>query len=467
MMKWAGLAPYAALVLVVDGAPCQGVSGLNAGGLGLDDSRSGLIHEVPRIKELVRTAFPDARIEALGENVASMTQEVQNVYDSLAGVEGIEMCPSGCSWVRRPQLFWPSWDILDKELVQRLPSGRLTLKSKSPRIGVSKFMPKGWSLKSCHVKLPTFVRAIRRKRPPFQPAGLSGCDEATLGRWRKHNYMYPPYQFKSQYMMWKKGTAKPLTAESREVLLGFNKGHTWSCWRVGDRRARPAEHDEARCSLVGNSFHTGLVAYLLGDVLFQHGVLKQRPGVEIVANPLEYLKPQSSAVPLADVYDASLTTVAQLSHVFNNSQSHRGGEIKTLMGPTLNKPSEPQPVHPDLWKWKTVISTRWKQLGDHINVYEAQAAGLAVRWRAKDKNELNKRAVHLLDSQVSMSILAKGRTSSSRLLPVVRRFNAVLLAGHLHLLLGFVKSKQNPADRPSRQFQPRRGARLKAQKSNG
>jgi hypothetical protein len=46
--------------------------------------------------------------------------------------------------------------------------------------------------------------------------------------------------------------------------------------------------------------------------------------------------------------------------------------------------------------------------------------------------------------------LAKGRSSSSCLTYVLRRINALVLAGGLQPAFGYVRTDDNPADRPSR-----------------
>lgn len=70
-------ASQASLVLIGSGAPCQGVSQLNAQRRGaLRDSRNSLFLHVPRIKELVRKSFPglEYTIASLSENVFSMDE---------------------------------------------------------------------------------------------------------------------------------------------------------------------------------------------------------------------------------------------------------------------------------------------------------------------------------------------------------------------------------------------------------
>ena len=59
---------------------------------------------------------------------------------------------------------------------------------------------------------------------------------------------------------------------------------------------------------------------------------------------------------------------------------------------------------------------------------------------------------HLTDSMVCMHALTRGRSSSKKLRPVIMRLNALMLAGDLHPLWGYIHTSQNPADRPSRRL---------------
>ena len=86
----------------------------------------------------------------------------------------------------------------------------------------------------------------------------------------------------------------------------------------------------------------------------------------------------------------------------------------------------------------------------HINVLELQALVNAVQWRLRNKDRVCARILHLIDSQVVASLVAKGRTSSFRLQPALRKLNALLLAGSLYLAAGYIHTTDNPSDIPSR-----------------
>ncbi len=136
---------------------------------------------------------------------------------------------------------------------------RVDLRCKQSKLG--RWLPRNWHQHTPGVVYPTFVRAIRRRRPPFKPAGIKLCAKHELARWRKAEFIYPPYQFKDKYMV-RKGTApwQPVTAEMREKMMGFEVNHTFLCMPTEERRRDLLRFELARCALIGNSFHTGVVA---------------------------------------------------------------------------------------------------------------------------------------------------------------------------------------------------------------
>ena len=130
-------------------------------------------------------------------------------------------------------------------------------------------------------------------------------------------------------------------------------------------------------------------------------------------------------------------------------QSARGGEIRVLTARSQRR-STWQETPQELFQWHTVVSVPWRQADTHINVCEARARQLSVRWRARQVSELGCRYLHLLDSQANLSAAAKGRTGSSRMRHVQLRTSATLLAARLRDVNGYTRSDRNPADAPSR-----------------
>ena len=63
---------------------------------------------------------------------------------------------------------------------------------------------------------------------------------------------------------------------------------------------------------------------------------------------------------------------------------------------------------------------------------------------------LGSRLCCLVDSQVAISVAAKGRSTSKVLNKLLKRMNSYCLAADLHPFYVYVRSQHNPADAPSR-----------------
>ena len=60
-------------------------------------------------------------------------------------------------------------------------------------------------------------------------------------------------------------------------------------------------------------------------------------------------------------------------------------------------------------------------------------------------------SIHVTDSYICMSIISKGRSSSSMLKPLLERLTALLLDFDIYLIVSHVESSENPTDEASRQ----------------
>ena len=111
-------------------------------------------------------------------------------------------------------------------------------------------------------------------------------------------------------------------------------------------------------------------------------------------------------------------------------------------------------IDPLRWKWKVILSYPAK--GDHINVAEMNAILTSIRWRVRSATNVCRRCVHFSDSQVCISVLVRGRSSSYQLNKTLHRINCLLLASSLSLAFAYIRTDINPADRPSRWRKPER-----------
>ena len=130
--------------------------------------------------------------------------------------------------------------------------------------------------------------------------------------------------------------------------------------------------------------------------------------------------------------------------------SAKGAEVRTDLGvPILLGKGLRVTIDTRRWLGRHVLSTKVKQKQHHINRLELEAVDLAIRWRIRAKAR-TRRCLHLVDSQMALSVLARGRGSSKRLTPAVRRISARQLATGMIIVWGFVRSGLNPSDKPSR-----------------
>ena len=202
-----------------------------------------------------------------------------------------------------------------------------------------------------------------------------------LKRYEKFEFVYPPYQFQDKYMVISpKGEMRPPTAEMREVMMGFPKDFTHPVMTASERRRSEEDCDLARCSLLGNTFHAGVVAWLISRVLHQWGILS-RPAT--VAEVADQGTPAAlgSEISSAEMDEVMANPGMSLVRMYFARLSRRGGEITWLTGRGAGKSLVPVGIDAREWRWRDVASTTWKFSGEHINVLECRALVLALRWR--------------------------------------------------------------------------------------
>ena len=108
----------------------------------------------------------------------------------------------------------------------------------------------------------------------------------------------------------------------------------------------------------------------------------------------------------------------------------------------------------DFQKWIPIISEPW-HAREHINSFEMRAASTAIRWMLSHPKSINKRVMMMNDSQVTVGVMSKGRTSSHILLRRMRSISAHILASGIEVYTRWIPSQLNPADKPSRKYSPR------------
>ena len=152
------------------------------------------------------------------------------------------VCVSCLSWVRRPRLYWCNVSVDDHASYQ-LNHHELydVLEFNEPLEPLRAVCDGVWIWPAAEVnqniRLPTFTRAIPRKNPPREPAGLG--------------MKYPPYTYRPEFLFHdaRGDDVKQVTSVTeRERLMGYPTGYTLALFRKeaeteaeGRKQRQPSE----------------------------------------------------------------------------------------------------------------------------------------------------------------------------------------------------------------------------------
>ena len=185
--------PRTTLVLVVAGAPCQGVSRLSAQRKGLEDERSALHVHVARVKNMLDEEFTWCAVESLEENVASMGDADREVYSRDKGVIPLEIEYGDVVWVHRPRYYWVSWQVKSSEpgLEVDKQEGKFVLRFRGDKGPFSTWAEPGWEPAVEDTVFATFVQRIPKAEPWSNPPGLRTATPDQVERWKQDEHRYP------------------------------------------------------------------------------------------------------------------------------------------------------------------------------------------------------------------------------------------------------------------------------------
>ena len=104
--------------------------------------------------------------------------------------------------------------------------------------------------------------------------------------------------------------------------------------------------------------------------------------------------------------------------------------------------------------WRTIYAGRYRH-AEYIGVLEGRAYLWALRRAARDRSTHDTRRLFLLDNFGVVCSMTKQRSHHHCMLQFGRRAGAIQLATRILPALRWIPSEWNPADKPSRVFQPR------------
>ena len=396
------------------------------------------------------------------ESVASMDDKDRKVMSEGIGTNPWKMNAGQISLAHRPRLYWLDWELIPGPGVElHFMEGRIgTIVNEvevTAKVSIDKkdYLKPGSSRKVAQ-PLPTFTTSRPRSHPGRHPAGLADCLAHEIESWQQDEHRYPPYQYKDKHLISnKQGELRLPSVEEKEVILGFPKGYTVHC--LPKKHHDTVLHQNTRASLLGNSWTVTVVAWLLHHLGFALGINPRLEVADVVARtapgcsrdlqtylqrPAMRLRGAKTGTPAAGLSVQKLISLVSLK-----------GEDLMLQASSEDVVRYHRlraSIPANLWKLRTAVTWKWKGGKEHINVLEMRAVLCALRWPLEKQHHISIKLVHLVDSQVCLHALSRGRSSSRKLRRTLSRINALLLASGSQVLWTYVHTKLNPADAPSR-----------------
>eukprot|EP00438_Fugacium_kawagutii_P008177 Skav214671 [mRNA] locus=scaffold923:459186:464944:+ [translate_table: standard] len=489
VMEWRRQFPRVGKVLLGGGWPCIHHSSLNVNRQGADGATSQLLDSMLKIRDWLyecsgKQHLPAWTVCEFYENVVMDDRDLE-AQSAKIGWYPMFIEAADLGHCRRPRLYWvKNIDLVKAKDLKVQMNGKIRdLATKLTKLEVKTEKPDlRWFLRQGTEKLAapgepffTFTRPIVRKEPPPSPAGLERASEKARRRWRGDGFRLPPYAYEDQNLAKDQAGPRRLQPDEQLKMMGFTSTHL-------NLKSRMSNDEKGH--FIGNGFHAVVVARLLAGLVLdpmhhqeedltkqlwttwkltedkacqEHQPWKQRFGVSVqrdqgVVSLRARVSPPAN-LPLKLKLDPQdrLTDEELLAYQLTRRATQKGCDIRV----DLDQPFSygafcRHSIDPGNWKWKVLLSYKWKQGGQHINVLETTAALDLARRLARDPKCHGQRSILLVDNMVSLSVLAKGRSSARSLHAPLRRLAAVLLAADLRFYYGWVKSGWNPADGPSR-----------------
>lgn len=447
------------------GFPCRDLSSARAFRKNLDGECSGLFFEFLRIWELVQVNFPDADVKVAAENVASMDEHASQEISQWMGVQPYHLESIDAVPMRRPRLCWTNATVEGcMDGIECVPERRWTkISATAPYPTTEQWLEPAWTWPGQHrcEGFPTCMRAAPKQTPPAFPAGIHRADQDCQQRWAAAEYIFPPYQFRSEFLVWRGSSWRLINSEERGLLMGYGFSHCELAWAASKIKGDKKGFELEKCSLVGDAFSiysfivigVPLCRAWVPRVHYHHLAARMgmAPGYRA---PFRFQAPLKRQLLYGcqNIAEAQAgLTVAELNKFFLGRANFTGSDIRVVSGDVLNPRCFPrQPVCASWWIWQHCFKVKWPS-SSHINLLELKAIVLSMQRGIERGKWSNCRIFHATDSYVAMSVISKGRTSSVMLNSLLKRLNAMLLLHGIQLLVTHVESSaENPTDEASR-----------------
>ena len=428
------------LVLVGISCPCQDFRGPKL------PSGVQLFSECLRVIKLLKSCFM-VPVHYFVESLASLSSQERESFSQSLGCEPLLVDAKWFTWCRRPRLFWCSWTPVAQtgesiDAHAGFSTWKFPLCRQECECWVeheSTWKGSGW--------LPELSQPKALPRAPMNPIGIAEASPSAIQRWEADSFRVPVLSYEESAMVIdKSGVLRLPSLSEREVLMGFDKGYiggtlphkmcTQSKFELGSR-------------MLGRTQCVHVLVMLCHSLLSLFGLMRPRDHATFIKQ-VSFAPPSWLLFPRF-VQGSWETKEAQLLVKHFCRQAEKGGtDVRLDVGIPFRARAWPRAgLNSSLFNWSVVHGYAWKYTA-HINVLELQAVLNGLKWRLRRAGNGRCRILHLIDNQVVCSIVAKGRSSSTRLKTGLRKLNSLVLASGVVLAVGYVATDSNPSDIPSR-----------------
>ena len=364
------------------GFPCVDLSSAKAGRKNLQGTESSLVFEGRRILEELRMLYPNKEVKFIVENVASMDNSAREALTEMFQVIPYRLDPSDQVPMSRPRYCWTDVEIPEtNELWHIKKEGYVELRVERCWPEAVTWLEEGAWQNDPQAIYPTCMKSIRRIKPPPRPAGLERCSEEAKLRWAAHEFRFPPYQYKEQYLIYdeKKERYRLLSVLERERLMGLGAHHTSVCWSASKAKQDVRGFEDERLSLIGDSFACSSFMVVAAAAVFPWSrtfdisQMNQRLGLPPGASSRLCCPCPLNTTQSYGNFSGDSKTVKCLNTHMAQRANHTGSDVKLLTGQLMNpRQLARQSVASAWWQWKHVFRVRW-EVEQHINPLECRA----------------------------------------------------------------------------------------------
>ena len=369
-------------VHVYAGFPCVHLSSARAFRQNLAGEGSNLFRVLLDLLSWIHEVFGTfCVVKHCIENVASMDSEA----------------PADCMPFSRPRLAWCSVELAAMEELefwteQEYVRAYVTV---SDCVPTASWIRPGWQWHGEEegVKLPAFMKSVRRTRPPPVPAGLARASAETVEMWTQDEYRF--YQYRPQYRLHHPELGvRLLDASERELLLGFGPHHTSSCMSASTIKQSKTKFEDVRKSLLGDSF-----AILSFSIMAAQMCSSLVPRMK----PSQILK-RLGLAPGVTVHPRVCEPISRWLACGGSAHEDPGQERQLVrhLGLLVNHTGHGS-VRAWWWQWKRLFKARWNESAP-INLLEMRMILIlnTISWKSRSPSKINSRWLRLTDSMVFM-----------------------------------------------------------------